>query len=45
MIIANGKDVGIIHQIMENDFIGTYFAADLQEDFFLADFIEENMQS
>lgn len=43
MIIANGKDVGILHRIMEDDFVGTVFEANRREDFFLADFIEENM--
>ena len=43
MIIANGKDVGILHQILEDDFVGTVFKADKKDDFFIADFIEENM--
>ncbi|MFR6537004.1 MAG: glutamate 5-kinase [Lachnospiraceae bacterium] len=43
MIIANGEDVGVLHQIMADDFVGTVFKADTKEDFFIADFIEENM--
>lgn len=43
MIIANGKDVGVLHQILEDDFVGTVFKADKKDDFFIADFIEENM--
>lgn len=43
MVIANGKDVGIIHRIMENDFLGTVFLADYREDFYITDFIEEHM--
>ena len=43
MIIANGADVEIIHDIMENDFVGTVFTANKKDDFFIADFIEENM--
>ena len=43
MIIANGKEVGVLHQILEDDFVGTVFKADKKDDFFIADFIEENM--
>ena len=43
MIIANGADVEIIHDIMEDDFVGTVFTANKKDDFFIADFIEENM--
>ena len=43
MIIANGADVEIIHDIMEDDFDGTVFTANKKDDFFIADFIEENM--
>lgn len=43
MIIANGKDVGILHRILEDDFVGTVFTANPKDDFFIADFIEENM--
>lgn len=44
MIIANGKDVGVLHQILEGEEIGTFFAANKDEDFYLADFIEESME-
>ena len=33
MIIANGKDVGIIHEIMEGNFRGTFFKANKEEKF------------
>lgn len=41
MIIANGKDVGILHKIFEDDFVGTVFTANQDEDFYIPDFIEE----
>lgn len=31
MIIANGSDVGILHQIFEGDFVGTLFHSDYNE--------------
>lgn len=43
MVIANGEDVGILHRILEDDFVGTVFTACPKDDFFIADFIEENM--
>ena len=43
MIIANGKDVGILHEIFEGDFLGTTFLANKNEDFYIADYIEESM--
>ncbi len=43
MIIANGKDVGILHRILEDDFVGTVFQANPKEDFYIKDFIEEYM--
>lgn len=43
MIIANGKDVGILHKILEDDFSGTVFYADYRDDFYIKDFIEEYM--
>lgn len=43
MIIANGEDVGILHQIFEGDFTGTLFKQHKNEDFYIADFIEESM--
>ncbi len=44
MVIANGRDVGILHEIMEDRFRGTVFLADPREDFYLSDFIEEHME-
>lgn len=41
MIIANGKDVKIIHKIFEGDFTGTMFHANYDEDFYISDYIEE----
>lgn len=43
MIIANGEDVGILHEIFEGDFTGTLFKEHKNEDFYIADFIEESM--
>lgn len=43
MIIANGEDVGILHQIFEGNFTGTLFKQHKNEDFYIADFIEESM--
>lgn len=43
MIIANAKDVGILHHIFEGDFVGTLFHANFDEDFYISDFIEETL--
>lgn len=43
MVIANGKNVGILHEIFEGDFVGTTFLANKNEDFYIADYIEESM--
>ena len=43
MIIANGKDVGILHEIFEENFVGTTFLANKNEDFYIADYIEESI--
>ena len=43
MIIANGKDVGILHEIFEGEFCGTTFLANKDEDFYIADYIEESL--
>ncbi len=40
MVIANGKDVRILHRIMDGRNYGTYFKAHKEEDFFLIDYIE-----
>lgn len=44
MIIANGKDVGVLHKIFEDDFVGTVFTANKDEDFYIPDFIEEHLR-
>ena len=41
MVIANGKDVHILHHIFDGSFIGTTFLADKKESFHIADFILE----
>lgn len=43
MIIANGRDVGVLHQIFEGKQVGTLFQSHKNEDFYIADFIEESM--
>lgn len=40
MVIANGKDVRILHRIMDGRNYGTYFKAHKEKDFFLIDYIE-----
>ena len=42
MIIANGKDMGIIHRIMDGQPIGTLFKGNRTEDFYLIDYLEED---
>lgn len=44
MVIANGADVGILHQIFEGDFVGTLFREHRDEDFYIADFIEKSLE-
>lgn len=41
MIIANGQDVGIIHQIIEGDFRGTLFRAQEGTDFDILEYIKQ----
>lgn len=43
MIIANGKDVCILHHILDDEFTGTVFKADKKENFHIADFIMETI--
>lgn len=43
MIIANAKDIGIIHEIFEGNFTGTLFHSHYDEDFYISDFIEETL--
>ena len=40
MVIANGKDVSVIHKIMEGRNYGTLFRACIDKDFDIADYIE-----
>ena len=39
MVIANGKDVSVIHKIMEGRNYGTLFTANENNDFCLSDFV------
>ncbi|MCR5468196.1 MAG: glutamate 5-kinase [Lachnospiraceae bacterium] len=41
MIIANAKDVGVIHQIFENDFHGTIFHKNNSDGFYIKDYLED----
>ncbi len=43
MIIANGKDVCVIHHIFDDEFTGTIFQADPNPNFCIADFIIETI--
>lgn len=43
MVIANGKHIEILHDILKDDFKGTTFLANNKKDFFVPDFIEEYM--
>ena len=43
MVIANGKDVCILHHIIDDEFVGTIFKADKKESFRIADFIMETI--
>lgn len=45
MVIANGEDVSVIGRIIEGEDVGTFFLANKREDFYIADFIEEHMNS
>ena len=45
MIIANGKDVGILHQIIEGNFKGTLFKGKKDNSFNLNQYIEEHFES
>lgn len=40
MVIANGKDVSVIHKIMEGRYYGTLFAANRDENFNIAEYID-----
>ena len=41
MVIANGKDMGIIHQIVDGEPLGTLFKANRTVDFYLIDYLDE----
>lgn len=43
MVIANARDVGVIHRIFDGDFTGTLFHANFDEDFYISDFVEETL--
>lgn len=42
MVIANGSNVDVIHQIIEGEEIGTLFLANRDEDFYMEDFLQDN---
>ena len=42
MIIANGRDMGVIHRSMGGEPIGTLFKSNRTEDFYLIDYLEED---
>lgn len=44
MIIANGKDIQVIYDIFDGQFVGTRFHANKKEDFMLAEFIKESIK-
>jgi glutamate 5-kinase len=44
MVIANGKDVSVIHKIMEGRNYGTLFVADADDDFRIEDLIEKRLK-
>ena len=41
MVIANGADMGVIHQIVNGEQIGTLFKENRTEDFYLIDYLDE----
>lgn len=41
MVIANGADMGVIHQIVDGEQIGTLFKENRTEDFYLIDYLDE----
>lgn len=43
MVIANAKDVRMIHTIFDGEFVGTVFKAEKKETFHIADFILETI--
>lgn len=43
MIIANGSDVSVLHEIFEGQFVGTFFEGHKDSDFDILDVIEEEI--
>ena len=43
MLIANGGDFHIIHQLIDGENLGTLFLANKKEDFYLMDYLEKMM--
>lgn len=43
MVIANGGDISVIHRLIAGEEIGTLFYANKNEDFYLADYIENSL--
>lgn len=44
MVIANARDLSVLHEIFEGKFTGTTFLANKDEDFYIADYVEESIQ-
>ena len=44
MIIANGKDIQVLYDIFDGEFIGTRFHANKKDDFILGNFIKESIK-
>ena len=40
MIIANSRDISVLHKIIEGKDVGTHFVANKNEDFDLPEFVE-----
>lgn len=43
MVIANGKDVSIIHKILDGEKCGTLFKENIKDGFYISDYIEEHI--
>lgn len=44
MIIANGKDIQVIYDIFDGNFVGTKFHSNKKDDFKLADFVKDSVK-
>lgn len=42
MIIANAQDVGILHDIIEGDFRGTFFKGQKNSEFNIEEYLKEH---